>query len=57
MAPARDVTDHHNENEQIAFGPGVQVDGPDFSDDRCWWAARSATAIPGVTESGPTIRS
>ena len=30
----RNVTDHHNENEQIAFGTGVLVDGMDFSDDK-----------------------
>jgi len=28
------VSDHHNENEQIAFGTGVLVDGLDFSDDK-----------------------
>jgi catalase len=28
------VGDHHNENEQIAFGTGVLVDGLDFSDDK-----------------------
>lgn len=30
----RNVTDHHNENEQIAFGTGVLVDGLEFSDDK-----------------------
>ncbi|GGL91596.1 catalase [Nakamurella endophytica] len=28
------VSDHHNQNEQIAFGTGVLVDGLDFSDDK-----------------------
>jgi catalase len=28
------VSDHHNENEQIAFGTGVLVDGLEFSDDK-----------------------
>ncbi|HEX8508048.1 MAG TPA: catalase [Propionibacteriaceae bacterium] len=28
------ISDHHNENEQIAFGTGVLVDGLDFSDDK-----------------------
>ncbi len=28
------VSDFHNENEQIAFGTGVLVDGLDFSDDK-----------------------
>jgi len=28
------VKDHHNENEQSAFGTGVLVDGIDFSDDK-----------------------
>lgn len=28
------VADFHNENEQIAFGTGVLVDGLDFSDDK-----------------------
>lgn len=28
------VEDHHNENEQIAMGTGVLVDGLDFSDDK-----------------------
>jgi catalase len=30
----RNVEDHHNENEQIAMGTGVLVDGLDFSDDK-----------------------
>ena len=30
----RNVQDHHNENEQIAMGTGVLVDGLDFSDDK-----------------------
>ena len=30
----RNVEDFHNENEQIAFGTGVLVDGLDFSDDK-----------------------
>ncbi len=34
MALNRNVTDHHNENEQSAFGTGVLVDGLDFSDDK-----------------------
>ena len=34
MTLTRNVTDHHNENEQIAFGTGVLVDGLDFSDDK-----------------------
>ncbi|MGY1750811.1 catalase [Modestobacter sp. SYSU DS0511] len=34
MTLNRNVTDHHNENEQSAFGTGVLVDGMDFSDDK-----------------------
>lgn len=34
MTLNRNITDHHNENEQIAFGTGVLVDGLDFSDDK-----------------------
>ncbi|HYH11923.1 MAG TPA: catalase, partial [Thermomicrobiales bacterium] len=34
MVLNRNVTDHHNENEQISFGTGVLVDGLDFSDDK-----------------------
>jgi catalase len=34
MTLNRNITDHHNENEQIAFGTGVLVDGIDFSDDK-----------------------
>jgi catalase len=34
MTLNRNVTDHHNENEQIAMGTGVLVDGLDFSDDK-----------------------
>ncbi len=34
MTLDRNVTDFHNENEQIAFGTGVLVDGVDFSDDK-----------------------
>ena len=34
MTLDRNVTDFHNENEQIAFGTGVLVDGIDFSDDK-----------------------
>jgi catalase len=34
MVLNRNVTDQHNENEQIAFGTGVLVDGLDFSDDK-----------------------
>lgn len=34
MTLNRNVIDHHNENEQIAFGTGVLVDGLDFSDDK-----------------------
>jgi catalase len=34
MTLNRNVTDHHNENEQVAFGTGVLVDGLDFSDDK-----------------------
>ncbi len=34
MVLNRNVTDHHGENEQIAFGTGVLVDGLDFSDDK-----------------------
>ncbi|MFB0835742.1 catalase [Arthrobacter halodurans] len=34
MTLDRNVSDHHNENEQIAFGTGVLVDGLDFSDDK-----------------------
>ncbi|WP_435744481.1 catalase [Nocardioides sp. SYSU DS0663] len=34
MVLDRNVQDFHNENEQIAFGTGVLVDGLDFSDDK-----------------------
>jgi catalase len=34
MTLNRNVRDHHNENEQIAMGTGVLVDGLDFSDDK-----------------------
>jgi catalase len=34
MTLTRNVSDHHDENEQIAFGTGVLVDGLDFSDDK-----------------------
>ena len=34
MTLNRNVTDFHQENEQIAFGTGVLVDGLDFSDDK-----------------------
>ena len=34
MTLNRNVSDHHEENEQIAFGTGVLVDGLDFSDDK-----------------------
>jgi catalase len=34
MTLNRNVSDHHNENEQAAFGAGVLVDGIDFSDDK-----------------------
>jgi len=34
MTLNRNITDHHNENEQVAFGTGVLVDGLDFSDDK-----------------------
>jgi catalase len=34
MVLDRNITNHHNENEQISFGTGVLVDGLDFSDDK-----------------------
>ncbi len=34
MTLNRNVEDHHAENEQIAMGTGVLVDGLDFSDDK-----------------------
>jgi catalase len=34
MRLTSNVSDHHNQNEQIAFGTGVLVDGLDFSDDK-----------------------
>jgi catalase len=34
MTLNRNIEDHHNENEQIALGTGVLVDGLDFSDDK-----------------------
>ncbi len=34
MTLNRNVSDHHNENEQIAMGTGVLIDGLDFSDDK-----------------------
>ncbi|MBB1020871.1 catalase, partial [Dietzia sp. E1] len=34
MTLNRNITDHHNENEQISFGTGVLVDGLEFSDDK-----------------------
>ena len=34
MTLNRNVSDYHNENEQISFGTGVLVDGLEFSDDK-----------------------
>ncbi|MDX2376915.1 catalase [Microbacterium sp. LRZ72] len=34
MTLTSNVSDHHNDNEQISFGTGVLVDGLDFSDDK-----------------------
>ncbi len=34
MTLDRNVSDHFAENEQVAFGTGVLVDGLDFSDDK-----------------------
>jgi len=34
MTLNKNVEDHHNENEQIAMGTGVLIDGLDFSDDK-----------------------
>lgn len=34
MTLKENIKDHHNENEQIAFGTGVLVDGLEFSDDK-----------------------
>ncbi len=34
MTLNRNVSDHHNENEQIAMGTGVLVDGLEFSEDK-----------------------
>ena len=34
MTLTRNISDHHNEAEQISFGTGVLVDGLDFSDDK-----------------------
>jgi catalase len=34
MVLDENVTDHHTQNEQIAFGTGVLVDGLEFSDDK-----------------------
>ncbi|MDD9206926.1 catalase [Georgenia sp. 10Sc9-8] len=34
MVLNRNVSNHHTENEQIAFGTGVLVDGLEFSDDK-----------------------
>ena len=34
MVLDRNIANHFNENEQIAFGTGVLVDGLDFSDDK-----------------------
>lgn len=34
MTLNENIKDHHNENEQIAFGTGVLVDGLGFSDDK-----------------------
>ncbi|WP_167045652.1 catalase [Salinibacterium sp. ZJ454] len=34
MTLTGNVSDHHQDNEQIAFGTGVLVDGLDFSDDK-----------------------
>ena len=34
MVLDRSITNHHNENEQVAFGTGVLIDGLDFSDDK-----------------------
>ena len=45
MTLNRNVEDHFNENEQIAMGTGVLVDGLDFSDDKM---------LVGCTFSYPT---
>ncbi|MEE6274329.1 catalase [Georgenia sp. MJ206] len=34
MVLNENITDHHTQNEQIAFGTGVLVDGLEFSDDK-----------------------
>ena len=34
MTLDENIKDHHNENEQVAFGTGVLVDGIEFSDDK-----------------------
>ena len=49
MTLNRNVGDHHNENEQIAFGTGVLVDGLDFGDDKCSSAGPSRTPTPSAT--------
>jgi catalase len=42
------------ENEQIAFGTGVLVDGLDFSDDKMLVGRTFTTATPSATASGRT---
>ena len=51
MTLNRNIEDHHNENEQIAMGTGVLVDGLDFSDDKMLVGRTSRTPTPSVTGS------
>ncbi|MBM0260483.1 catalase [Micromonospora sp. 4G55] len=50
----RDIADHHHENDQIAFGAGVLVDGIDFSDDKMLVGPLSPTRTPGAAGSART---
>jgi hypothetical protein len=60
MVLDRNVSNVFAENEQIAFGTGVLVDGLDFSETRCSSGARSptqtlsATAWARTTSSSPS---
>ncbi|GAB3185199.1 catalase [Micromonospora palomenae] len=51
---SRNSTDHHNENERIAFGAGVLVDGMDFSDDEVLVRRSSPTRTPSAAGSART---
>ena len=52
MTLDRNVSNFFAENEQVAFGTGVLVDGLDFSDDKML-VGRTFSSTPSATGSGP----